>query len=285
MWLLITLWIHFLSERQQVDKIQNHVDQLGKLDFSFRSGVGSSWGLWSAILDQLNSFSKILGERTRLLKSFSRFVASGVAEKALEQELKEATGASEELTVIMSDIRNFTGISEMLAPQAVVTLLNEYFSAMLDVISRYQVHVDKFIGDGILAYVEPKEENKSISPQLQNQMAVDAALTMIEAVEELNIKLQSMNLPAIKIGVGIFRGPLIIGLIGSEAKLQHTIIGDTVNRAARLEGLCKDLGVSIVISGFVFDSLSHSTQMRFKAFGKQSMKGITGTIEVYGGPV
>ena len=185
----------------------------------------------------------------------------------------------------MSDIRNFTGISEMLAPQAVVTLLNEYFSAMLDVISRYQVHVDKFIGDGILAYVEPKEENKSISPQLQNQMAVDAALTMIEAVEELNIKLQSMNLPAIKIGVGIFRGPLIIGLIGSEAKLQHTIIGDTVNRAARLEGLCKDLGVSIVISGFVFDSLSHSTQMRFKAFGKQSMKGITGTIEVYGGPV
>jgi adenylate cyclase len=185
----------------------------------------------------------------------------------------------------MSDIRNFTGISENLSPNQVVTLLNEYFSAMLDVISHFQISVDKFIGDGILAYVDSEVEvGGTRQIEIENRLSVDAALAMIDRVETLNVKLQTMSLPAIKIGLGIFRGPVVIGLIGSEAKLQHTIIGDTVNRTARLEGLCKDLGVSLVISGLIWRSLDLEGQSYFKSFGEQSVKGIAEPIEVFGGP-
>lgn len=282
-WLLITFFFHFLSERDQVRKVQRHFMNLEDLDFKFRSEQGGAWGLWTAILEQLNMFSKVLGERTRLLKTFSRFVTAGVAESALHQELTETAGATKELTVLMSDIRNFTGISDRLSPSQVVTLLNEYFSAMLDEISRFQINVDKFIGDGILAYVESETVDDLV--ETDNRLAVDAALAMINRVQVLNIKLKEMGLPEIKIGIGIFRGPLVIGLIGSEAKLQHTIIGDTVNRTARLEGLCKELGVSIVISGQIWHTLEKSTQSIFHSFGKQTVKGIAEPIDVYGGPI
>ncbi len=282
-WLAITFFFHFLSESDQVNKVQTHLKHLNHLEFKFRSTLNHTWGLWAALIDQLNSFSKALGERTRLLKSFSRFVTAGVAEQALHKELKVTTGTMRELTVIMSDIRNFTSMSELLTPDQVVLLLNEYFSAMLEVIAESQVSVDKFIGDGILAYVDPNEGEIS-DPIAENRLGVDTALAMIEKLKELNIKLKLLELPEIKIGIGIYRGPLIIGFIGSEAKLQHTIIGGTVNRAARLESLCKELGVSIVISGHVWHSLDESKKLFFSSFGKQVVKGVSGPLEVFGGP-
>lgn len=284
-WLLITFIFHFLSEKAHVGRVQTYLDHLRNLDFGFQSSSNTAWGLWAAIIDQLNELGKILGERTRLLKSFSRFVTADVAEKALQQELKETTGTTRELTVIMSDIRNFTGISENLSPNEVVTLLNEYFGAMLDVMTKNRVNVDKFIGDGILAYVDSETEGSESGDIVQNRLGVEAALAMIEGLEKLNIKLKEMNLPEVRIGIGIFRGPLVVGLIGTEAKLQHTIVGDTVNRTARLESLCKELGVSIVISGLVWHSLEEKVQQKFKSFGKQTVKGIAVPMEVFGGPV
>lgn len=283
-WLLMTFTFHFLSERDHVEKVQTHLDRLHKLDFKFRSNSGEAWGLWAAIIHQLNSFSKILGERARLLKTFSKFVTAEVAEQALHQELKAKFGVEKDLTVIVTDIRNFTALSEKLRPNDVVTLLNEYFTAMLDVISGYQISIDKFIGDGILAYVEPEATDKS-EANTENQLAVEASLAMIKRLDELNLKLIKMQLPAVKIGIGIYRGPLVIGLIGSEAKLQHTIIGDTVNKTSRLEGLCKELGVQMVISQQVWQSLASEKKDFFRSYGKQTVKGITELVDVFGGPI
>ena len=283
-WMFITLTFHFLSEKDHVGVVQSHLDHLHDLDFKFRSKQGQSWGLWAAIINQLNSFSKVLGERTHLLKTFSRFVTAGVAEQALKNELKDTTGTTRELTVVMSDIRNFSMMSEKLTPHQVVYILNEYFTAMLEVLPAYQITVDKFIGDGILAYVDP-DAGEAMNALSENRQAVAASLAMIERLQKLNEKLKEMDFPEIKIGVGIYRGPLVIGLIGSEAKLQHTIIGDTVNRTARLEGLCKELGVSIVISGHVWHSLEANEKNVFRTFGKQVMKGLAEPIEVFGGPL
>ena len=282
-WLVLTFIFHFLSERDQVTKVQHHLDQLQNLNFKYRSTLNQAWGLWAAFTGQLNSFSKVLEERTRLLKTFSRFVTANVAESALHRELKETAGTMRELTVLMSDIRNFTSMSEKLSPDQVVLLLNEYFSTMLDVIAGSQVQLDKFIGDGILAYVDP-HENESPDPIAENRIGVDSALAMIFRLAELNLKLKKLGLPEIKIGIGIYRGPLVIGLIGSEAKLQHTIIGDTVNKAARLEALCKEFGVSIVISEQIWQSLDDARKIFFTSFGRQSVKGIAEPIEVFGGP-
>jgi class 3 adenylate cyclase len=282
-WLVITFTFHFLSERDQVKRVQTHFNHLQELDLKYRSNSDQAWGLWAAILDQLNSFSKTLGERSRLLKTFSKFVTASVAEQAVHEELNESGGETRELTVMMSDIRNFTAISEKLSPQQVVVLLNEYFSTMLDILSSHQVSVDKFIGDGILAYVDLDTSQNSTAAS-ENSLAVDAALTMVKSLTQLNLKLQLLGLPEIKIGVGIYRGPLVIGLIGSASKLQHTIIGDTVNRTARLEGFCKELQVPIVISGLVWHSLSESRKTNFKSFGKKSIAGIQEPMELFGGP-
>ena len=279
-WLSITFCFHFLSEKDHVTGIQNHLEHLNNLDFKFRSNLNEAWGLWAALLNQLNLFSKILGERSRLINAFSRFVTTGVAQQALNQELIEGTGTTIETTVIMSDIRDFTKMSEGLLPNQVVTLLNEYFTVMLDVMSMHQITVDKFIGDGILAYLEP-ETNSTTSAESDNNLAVLAALAMLQRLDSLNKKLTSMSLPPLKIGIGIFRGPLVIGLIGAEAKLQHTIIGDTVNRAARLEGLCKKLGASIVISQSVFDSLKPELKDQFLSQGQQQIPGLQSTIQVF----
>ncbi|OYZ19567.1 MAG: hypothetical protein B7Y39_11805 [Bdellovibrio sp. 28-41-41] len=283
-WLLLTFTFHFLSEKDHVIRLQDHLDHLKKLDFKFRSNMHQAWGLWAALLHQLNLFSKILGERNQLLKSFSRFVSAGVAREALKGEIKESNGVVREITIIMSDIRNFTAMAEKLSPQQVVVLLNEYFTAMLDVMTGYQISVDKFIGDGILAYVEPYSED-STNVNSENRLAVEASLEMLRRLRQLNNKLKKMVLPEIKIGIGVYRGSVVIGLIGSETKLQHTIIGDTVNRSARLEGLCKDLGVAIAISGSVWNSLDKETQSLFGSHGLQTVKGIAEAIEVYGGPI
>ena len=155
---------------------------------------------------------------------------------------------------------------------------------MLDVISGYQISIDKFIGDGILAYVEPEATDKS-EANTENQLAVEASLAMIKRLDELNLKLIKMQLPAVKIGIGIYRGPLVIGLIGSETKLQHTIIGDTVNKTSRLEGLCKELGVQMVISQQVWQSLTSGKKELFRSCEKQTVKGIIEPMDVFGGPI
>lgn len=287
LWLAATFTFHFLSENDQTKRIEKHLHQLQGFDLSFRSETNLTWGLWKAIISQLNEFSKTLTERTRLLRSFSRFVTASVAETAVESEIKEAVGVGRELTVLMSDIRDFTSLSESLPPQRVVKLLNEYFSAMLDEMAKHSIAVDKFIGDGILAYVDTDSQANQDATQLasfENTQATLGALAMLHRVKQLNLSLIESDIPEIKIGIGIIRGPLIIGLIGSESKLQHTIIGDTVNRAARLEGLCKELSVQMVLSKDVWLSLPLELQNNFTAMGRQKIKGIREEVEVYGGP-
>jgi class 3 adenylate cyclase len=280
-WLAITYLFHFLSERDQVTTVQKHLTSLdSNLDEKFRSELSDTWGLWKSIVHGLNLFSQTLEERGRLLNAFSKFVTEGVARDVLKQDVATLSGETREMTVLMVDIRDFTSMSEALDPNQVVALLNEYFSSMLGVISKLRVTVDKFIGDGILAYVEPMS-----SQHEENQTAVEAALQMQGSIHSLNEKLKSRSLPEIKIGVGIYRGSLVIGLIGTESKMQHTIIGDTVNRTARLESLCKELGVTIVISEGVWQSLNQTKRDLFQSYGRPPIKGFSEPMEVFGGPI
>ncbi len=278
-WLFITFSFHFLSEKDHVNAVKKHLDELGQLKFMHKSSVNRVWGLWLAILNNLNEFSNTLGERTRLLKSFSKFVTRQVAEQALKEDFNLIKGAHRELTVLMTDIRGFTNLSENLKPEEVVELLNDYFTAMLDVFVQFDISVDKFIGDGILAYVDLENSDQVT----ENIKAVEASVAMLAALESLNKKLIDKKLPAFKIGIGLFRGPLVIGLIGTDHKLQHTIIGDTVNKASRLEGLTKELNVDIVISGNIWHSLPQLLQNKFKSYGKKSVKGISESMEIFGG--
>lgn len=276
-WSAITYLFYFLSEKDEVKKIETHLTQLGALNLNYKSSLGNSWGLWQALLQQLNEFTRVFAERTRLLKNFSKFVTENVANEALKNEINNSEGEAKELTVIMTDIRNFTSISNELEPKKVVQFLNEYFSVMLNVFTKYQITVDKFIGDGTLAYVDVENKNE----QQINELAIDAAAEMHLELLKLNDKFKLHELPELKIGVGIYRGPLVIGYIGAQNKIQHTIIGDTVNKAARLESLCKELKAKTVITKQIHESLPALKQNLFQFAGATQIKGVSDKIELF----
>ncbi|MGA2536478.1 MAG: adenylate/guanylate cyclase domain-containing protein [Terracidiphilus sp.] len=176
------------------------------------------------------------------------------------------SGDKRELTILVSDVRNFTTMTESTEPKQLIALLDDYFAAMVEIIFRHNGIVDKFIGDGILAYWG------AFTPEINHAAeAAQAALEMLVRVEELNKQWASEGKPAIAIGIGVNTGSVIFGNIGRGKKIEFTVIGDAVNLAARLEGLNKDQNTSIIVS--------ESTQQRISA---QAITRPLGGVKVKG---
>jgi adenylate cyclase len=141
----------------------------------------------------------------------------------------EKGGALSEITMLFSDIRGFTSMSESRAPQDIVRMLNEYFELMVDVIFKYEGTLDKFVGDEIIALF-----GAPVSVRNAELKAVECALDMMKVLSEFNRTRASEGLNEIKIGIGINTGTVVTGAIGSSRALQYTAIGDPVNTASRL---------------------------------------------------
>lgn len=166
-------------------------------------------------------------------------------EKAAKGELALG-GETKTCTVFFSDIRSFTAISEKLEPYEVVDFLNEYMSRMVDCVNKTHGSVDKYIGDAIMAvWGTPITSGDAGVDALR---CVRAALMMRHALLEFNVGRGGDKKPIIKIGCGINSGPVIAGQIGSNQKMEYTVIGDTVNFASRTESLNKPLGTDILIT-------------------------------------
>jgi len=158
---------------------------------------------------------------------------------------KLLVGKKQFATILFSDIRSFTSISERLSAEELVKSLNTYFNIMVGIIIEHKGTIDKFIGDAIMAiYGAPVKYDDD---PLQ---AVNTALEMIGALGDFNKKQVRMGRPTFRIGVGLNTGEVIVGNIGSNQKLDYTCIGDAVNLASRLEGLTKMYGVPIIISEY-----------------------------------
>jgi adenylate cyclase len=165
-----------------------------------------------------------------------------VVKQLIERGGLEGAGQTREVTLLFSDIRGFTTLSETRPPEEVVALLNRYFSLQVDVIFRHGGSLDKFIGDAIMAFWGAPLDD----PQ-HAQHAVACALDMAAALEQFKREIGA-SVAGFDVGIGVHSGPAVVGLIGSEKRREYTSIGDTVNLASRIEGLTKEAGRRILVS-------------------------------------
>jgi len=190
-----------------------------------------------------------LREREHLKDAFNRYVSDKVYEKFREGSIN-LTGEARQATVLFSDIRSFTSLSERLTPEQVVAMLNEYFTEMVEIIFRNDGMVNKFIGDAIMAIY-----NVPLPQSYSELRAVRTAVEMVDALEKLNARREARGDFAINIGIGINTGPVVAGNIGHQRRLEYTVIGDTVNLAQRLESQTKVAGCKLLVSEATYQAV------------------------------
>lgn len=212
------------------------------------------------------------GRQKRLIReSFAKKVSPAVVEDILRHGGKELLiGRTRELSIFFSDVRDFTQITERLgAPERVIDLLNLYMTPMVEEVMGSAGTVDKLIGDAIMAYWNAPNEVPGHADQ-----AVRTALGQLRRLEQVNRQLRERYGLDIEIGIGINTGLAIVGEMGSSGRSDYTIIGDAVNLASRLEGLCKQYGCRIIISEFTRDRLEGDYPLReldlMRVKGKQA---------------
>lgn len=217
-------------------------------------------------------------QEQRLMSTLCRYMTREIAEQVLKDRDKLKLGGNRStVAVLFSDIRNFTTISEQSQAEEVVTMLNEYFSEMLGPIFEHAGMLDKFIGDAIMAVF-----GVPLSKADDAERAVRAALDMRRALKKFNELRVSKGLAPIGNGIGITKGEAVSGNIGSEQRMEYTVIGDTVNIASRLEGLTKSYEQKILINEGVYQEIKDKIPCVDLGFAQ--VKGKEGGVHIYGIP-
>jgi adenylate cyclase len=199
------------------------------------------------LTESFNSMSKGLDEREKIKAAFGKFVNEEIAELSMKGEIKLG-GERKYCAIFFSDIRSFTAISEKLEPEEVVEFLNQYMTEMVGCVRHTGGIVDKFIGDAIMATWGALKPLPN-----ETESAINAAILMRKALIKFNRGRGGDKKPIIKIGCGINSGNVISGQIGSNERLEYTVIGDAVNLASRIETLTKPFGADILISGDAYE--------------------------------
>lgn len=217
---------------------------LGLMTSLLKDDKGSDIGILIVFHD-LSEIQKY----TTLKSMFSRYVAKQVVDKITASDEITLHGEKRDVTLLFSDIRGFTTLTEQLEPTEVVATLNAYFSAMIDVIYSYEGTLDKFMGDGIMCIF-----GAPIDQPDHARRAAKTALSMKQALASFNEQQERDGKPLLKVGIGINTGNAVVGNVGSERRMEYTAIGDNVNLAARLQAIAT--GGQIIISQSTFQALS-----------------------------
>lgn len=216
-------------------------------------------------------------EKHFIRSSFEHYVAPEVIEELYTQPGKLGLGGeTRTVSILFSDIRGFTTLSEKLTPQQLMEQLNEYLEEMSEAIMQNQGLVDKYIGDAVMAFWG--------APLSNEQHALDACesvLTITKALQTLNLKWASEGRPQFAIGIGISSGEVVVGNMGSRRRFNYSIIGDEVNFTARIEGLTKIYGVACIIGESTYEVIAHVTHLPTRLLDEVMVKGKTQPRRIY----
>ncbi len=279
--ILVTLMVVYtlakITARSLVEPVillKKAVERVEEQDYSCRvifPGADELVDLSSAI----NRMTQGLDERRKMM----RYLSKSAVEAVKTRDGIELGGRRVPATILFSDIRGFTTISETNEAEVVVSLLNDYFAGMNQVIEAFDGDIDKFIGDAIMAQFVSRSE-KGFSPADMALKAVRCSLEMMNELRRFNQKREKAGKFAIMIGVGINSGEVIAGNIGSPGRMDHTVIGDTVNVASRLEGMSK-LGrhSHVIISRSTLELVKE--HVIFEQLRETSVKGKSSAVEMF----
>lgn len=215
-------------------------------------------------------------ELEKVNSQFGRYFSPNVREELnrAKEDFFRPGGKIQEVVILFSDIRSFTAFSEEVGVENTLELLSEYQKIMVEIIFRNQGTLDKFIGDGILAsFGTPKVSEKDADN------AILCAIEMQKAILNFNERRKTQGKKEIQVGIGIHAGRAIVGNIGSEERLEYTVIGDTVNTASRVESLTKDLKEKILITESVKEKLKK--EISFKYIGEYTLRGKKESTKIY----
>ena len=215
-----------------------------------------------------------ISSEKRLKSTMSRYMDPGIADRLVASGAELLGGQNVEATVLFSDIRGFTTLTEQLGAQGTVALLNEYFTLMVDCIQHEEGMLDKFIGDAIMAAFGIPVHHEDDADR-----AVRASITMMETLNKWNRQRISEGKLLVNIGIGLNTDMVVSGNIGSNKRMDFTIIGDGVNLAARLESACKQYGAKILISEFTMRKLQGTYRQR--EIDLVVVKGKTQPVAIY----
>jgi len=217
-----------------------------------RRGVDEFGRLSGAV----NAMVKGLRERETIKQVFGQYVTTQVSEEVLRGEIA-LEGEARRVTVLFSDIRNFTSMAEKLSALEVVRFLNDYFSEMVDAVFENDGMLDKFIGDGLMAVFGAIGDTSDHA-----RKAVRTGLRMKALVAKINGNRDIAGLPPIAIGIGVHTDEVILGNIGSRKRLQYTAIGDGVNTCSRIESLNKELGTTLLVTEATYELIKDGFECR-----------------------
>lgn len=215
-----------------------------------------------------------ISSEKRLKATMSRYMDPSIADRLVATGAEALGGQSAECTVLFSDIRGFTTLTEQLGAQGTVALLNEYFALMVDCIQREGGMLDKFIGDAIMAAF-----GIPLAHDDDPDRAVRTAVAMIKTLDNWNLQRQKEGKAPVNIGVGLNTDVVVSGNIGCNKRMDYTIIGDGVNLASRLESACKEYGARILVSEFTVHKLQGTYRKR--EIDRVVVKGKTEPVGVY----
>ena len=211
-------------------------------------------------------------EQNKIKNTFKRYVSKQVVDRLLDSESGFNLGGEiRDVTILFTDIRGFTSLSEKMKPESVVSTLNEYFSEMIDIVFKYNGTLDKIVGDELMiVYGAP------ISEKNDTQRALDTAIEMMKKLEIFNKKRKKNGHIPIEVGIGINHGPVISGNIGSREMMDYTVVGDTVNLSARL---CSHAAPKeILVSNSVYEKTFN--KYKFKTLEPIMVKGKSNKIPI-----
>ena len=215
---------------------------------------------------------------SRAKKQFTQLFGQYVPPELVEEMSRNPqnysmAGRRAELTVLFSDVRGFTTISEGMPPEALAALMNEYLGAMTQAIRKRGGTLDKYIGDAIMAFWGAPVANPDHARE-----AVLSAFDMLTALEDLNRRLEARGTAPMKIGIGINTGPMTVGDMGSEIRLAYTVMGDAVNLGARIEGRTKEYGVPVMVGE---NTRAAVPDVVFRELDRVQVKGKEQPVAVY----